>query len=277
MDNKLLMTEIIQDFIQCKTYKDRKGLIALAIFMWPFMIIFFVLAGALYPPAILLYLLEMPYMKIANQEESKKSFSYFLFCLAETIMTFGLYLLSVFGLFGFLDKSPFDKITGHFYKSLDIERKQKKKKKENINLAQETSNNSLEETLNIKEVLSEAYQSDFTNNEEKEDIILTCLYVQDKIPSNSFINVYKILCTCSKKQREIIRTTNYFDIKRTIIFSLVLGQFGVDRFYIGDIEIGICKLLFGWLTFGIFPLVDVFFSYQKALNKNLEKILSIIK
>ncbi|UKI15045.1 MAG: TM2 domain-containing protein [Clostridiales bacterium] len=47
-----------------------------------------------------------------------------------------------------------------------------------------------------------------------------------------------------------------------------LGGLGVDRFYIGDIGLGVAKLLLGWLTFGIWPLIDIFLCYKKS-KKNI--------
>ena len=38
--------------------------------------------------------------------------------------------------------------------------------------------------------------------------------------------------------------------------TFMFGHFGVDRFLRGQIGIGVCKLLFSWLTFGIWNLVD---------------------
>ena len=43
----------------------------------------------------------------------------------------------------------------------------------------------------------------------------------------------------------------------TISLAFFFGGFGVDRFYIGDIGLGVAKLLLGWLTFGIWPIVDI--------------------
>jgi len=40
------------------------------------------------------------------------------------------------------------------------------------------------------------------------------------------------------------------------LLSFFLGGLGVDRFYLGNIGMGVAKLLLGWLTFGIWPLVD---------------------
>jgi TM2 domain/Protein of unknown function (DUF2510) len=40
------------------------------------------------------------------------------------------------------------------------------------------------------------------------------------------------------------------------ILGFFLGGLGVDRFYLGNIGMGVAKLLLGWLTLGIWPLVD---------------------
>jgi len=40
------------------------------------------------------------------------------------------------------------------------------------------------------------------------------------------------------------------------LLSFFLGGLGVDRFYLGNIGMGVAKLLVGWLTLGIWPLVD---------------------
>jgi len=40
------------------------------------------------------------------------------------------------------------------------------------------------------------------------------------------------------------------------ILGFFLGVLGVDRFYLGNIGLGVAKLLLGWLTLGIWPLID---------------------
>lgn len=40
------------------------------------------------------------------------------------------------------------------------------------------------------------------------------------------------------------------------ILGFFLGGLGVDRFYLGNVGMGIAKLFLGWLTLGIWPLVD---------------------
>jgi hypothetical protein len=40
------------------------------------------------------------------------------------------------------------------------------------------------------------------------------------------------------------------------ILGFFLGGLGIDRFYLGNTGMGVAKLLVGWLTLGIWPLVD---------------------
>jgi TM2 domain-containing membrane protein YozV len=57
--------------------------------------------------------------------------------------------------------------------------------------------------------------------------------------------------------------------------GFLFGGLGVDRFLRGQIGIGICKILFGWLTFGIWPFVDWLISIAKAYGSaygNVEEI-----
>lgn len=48
------------------------------------------------------------------------------------------------------------------------------------------------------------------------------------------------------------------------VFAWLLGGFGVDRFMRGQIGTGVCKILFGWLTCGIWLLVDWIIALTKA-------------
>lgn len=48
------------------------------------------------------------------------------------------------------------------------------------------------------------------------------------------------------------------------IGSFMFGGFGVDRFLRGQIGTGVCKLLFNWLTLGIWSLVDWIIALTKA-------------
>jgi TM2 domain-containing membrane protein YozV len=57
---------------------------------------------------------------------------------------------------------------------------------------------------------------------------------------------------------KVIRTNGASPKSRTVasILGFFLGGIGIDRFYLGNIGMGVAKLLVGWLTLGIWPLID---------------------
>ncbi|MBP3222414.1 MAG: TM2 domain-containing protein [Actinomycetaceae bacterium] len=50
------------------------------------------------------------------------------------------------------------------------------------------------------------------------------------------------------------------------VFAWLLGGFGADRFVRGQIGLGLLKLFFGWLTLGIWALVDWIIAIIKAYS-----------
>ena len=101
----------------------------------------------------------------------------------------------------------------------------------------------------------------------------TLMMYKDKIPSEKVIVLKNYLEKASDEKGDSLALCKTYNSILTLIFSIFLGWLGVDRFYIGDIGLGVCKLLFGWLTFGIWPFIDIFMSYRKAKEKNLQNLI----
>ena len=57
----------------------------------------------------------------------------------------------------------------------------------------------------------------------------------------------------------------------SILLSIFIGTLGVDRFYIGDVGLGIGKLLTGGGC-GIWWLIDIFLIVDATKQKNLEQL-----
>ncbi len=60
------------------------------------------------------------------------------------------------------------------------------------------------------------------------------------------------------------------------LISLFLGGFGVDRFMLGKIGSGIAKLLLGWLTLGIWYLIDLFTIMNQTKKHNYEQLSLVL-
>lgn len=111
---------------------------------------------------------------------------------------------------------------------------------------------------------------------EDSKVNLCLSQLSGKIPNEQTLTVKNALRKASDEVEEIIACLSLHNPVIVLLLSIFLGGLGVDRFVIGDVGLGVAKLLLGWLTFGIWPLIDIFFCYKKAKQKNLQKILTAI-
>ena len=99
---------------------------------------------------------------------------------------------------------------------------------------------------------------------------------KDIIPSDRVMLLKNYLEKADEKAYDYLYSVKTHNPNLVLTLSLFLGMFGIDRMVIGDVGIGICKLLFGFFTFGIWPLVDIFFCYKKAKEKNFNNLTSVL-
>ncbi len=110
----------------------------------------------------------------------------------------------------------------------------------------------------------------------KEKVSELMLRFKSFISSDKTIYLKNSLEKADENAYENLSICKIYNPTVVLLLSLFLGFLGVDRFFIGDIGLGVAKLLFGWLTFGIWPLVDIFCSYKKAKEKNLTNIITLL-
>ncbi len=73
----------------------------------------------------------------------------------------------------------------------------------------------------------------------------------------------------------IIQSLQFKDPTISLVISILGGNLGIDRFFIGDIGLGVGKLLTcGGL--GIWAIIDWFLIMGATKQKNLEKILQVL-
>lgn len=107
--------------------------------------------------------------------------------------------------------------------------------------------------------------------------IRACLQtLSSKIPTETISLIKRRLENADDKVAEEIIFAKYDDPILILILSVFTGSLGIDRFLLGDVGLGVCKLLFGWLTLGIWPLADIYFCYQKAKKRNLDRVMQIL-
>ncbi len=111
---------------------------------------------------------------------------------------------------------------------------------------------------------------------EKEKANYMLMQYKDCIPSEKVAYLKSALEKADDNAYESLTLCKTYNTTTTILLSVFLGGLGVDRFYIGDVGVGVCKILFGWLTFGLWPLIDIFCCYKKAKEKNFNNLISCL-
>ncbi|EAI4578908.1 TM2 domain-containing protein [Campylobacter coli] len=123
------------------------------------------------------------------------------------------------------------------------------------------------------------------------DINTVLMMISDKIPSNSLPLVQDKLKNASEDKINSLAILPFKSHIIDLILGLFLGAFGIDRFYKGDIGLGIAKLitwLVGvvtiWIYIGglilfvlwIWCIVDWFLVWKGIKKDNLNKILAVL-
>lgn len=83
------------------------------------------------------------------------------------------------------------------------------------------------------------------------------------------------LLNVSEDKSNMIYAMEYKDPTIALILSIVLGCYGIDRFYIGDIGLGVGKLLTCGGC-GIWAIIDWFMIRDAAKKANYSKFLMML-
>ena len=96
------------------------------------------------------------------------------------------------------------------------------------------------------------------------------MMLSSKIPAGSIPSVRTRLENTEISDSEVMTLQSQMkDPLLSILLSIFIGTLGVDRFYIGDVGLGIGKLLTGGGC-GIWWLIDIFLIVDATKQKNLE-------
>jgi hypothetical protein len=96
----------------------------------------------------------------------------------------------------------------------------------------------------------------------------------DNFPVESLPIIRERLMNMASENEMAIMATDYTNPVLAIILSIVVGELGIDRFLIGDIGLGIGKLLTGGGC-GIWWLIDLFLIMDATKRKNFEKFMTV--
>lgn len=93
------------------------------------------------------------------------------------------------------------------------------------------------------------------------------------------MNILAMKQGLSSRQLQMV-DSEFMEKKKDRTVMLLLWFFfallGAHRFYIGDKGLGVAMLLLGWLTLGIWPIIDIFFAWKRVETRNEEIMAHII-
>ena len=110
----------------------------------------------------------------------------------------------------------------------------------------------------------------------EENKVLMVLTENEKyLPREKIIFVRERLEATDETRFSYVTTLRYKNPVVALILTIFLGCLGIDRFYVGDVGIGILKLLTCGCC-GLLALWDLFTIYKHTKDVNYYKIMSII-
>ena len=100
----------------------------------------------------------------------------------------------------------------------------------------------------------------------------------------SDIHIPQISKMLEKADASTLSSLNFINLKDPVIglvWGIVLGGFGADRFYKGDMGLGILKLVLtisfiGIIVTGIWTIIDWFLVYKGIKEDNFNKISQVL-
>lgn len=88
---------------------------------------------------------------------------------------------------------------------------------------------------------------------------------------NKLMSIREAMYRLTDEQFMMIQTVEYRDPMTMLIISFLVGGYGVDRFMLGDVLLGVIKLL-SCGGAGIWYIVDMCFIMSRTRDYNFDKL-----
>ena len=98
---------------------------------------------------------------------------------------------------------------------------------------------------------------------------------QKYLPADKIMYIKEKLLAMDESKFALISTVELKDPTTLLLISIFLGSLGIDRFMIGDVGMGILKLLTAGCC-GILTIVDWFMISNKTKELNFNNIMTIL-
>lgn len=97
----------------------------------------------------------------------------------------------------------------------------------------------------------------------------------NNFPASMKPTIRMALAQCPEERWPMISDMSFKNPVVSLILSIFLGEFGFDRFYIGNIGLGILKLLTGGGC-GVWWLIDLFLIMESTRRVNYNKLRQVL-
>lgn len=95
------------------------------------------------------------------------------------------------------------------------------------------------------------------------------------LPESQILFVRERLLAADDSKEGLLHAIQFKDPIITLVLSLLTGNLGIDRFFIGDTGLGVAKLITcGGL--GIWTIIDWFLIMNATREKNFARLMSIL-
>lgn len=94
-------------------------------------------------------------------------------------------------------------------------------------------------------------------------------------PEENIIMLKEKFEAMDDNKTSMMYSLQFKDPMMALILSIVAGTLGIDRFYIGDVGLGVAKLLTCGGC-GIWTIIDYFMIMKAAKQKNFEKLMTFM-
>ena len=110
---------------------------------------------------------------------------------------------------------------------------------------------------------------------DQQKIVIYIMTNQKYFPEEKIVYLKDKLRTMDDEKFSLISTIQMKDPTTLLLVSIFLGTLGIDRFMLGDIGMGVLKLLTLGCC-GILTIVDWFTISKKARERNFNKVMSLL-
>ena len=95
------------------------------------------------------------------------------------------------------------------------------------------------------------------------------------LPESQILFVRERLLAADDSKEGLLHAIQFKDPIITLVLSLLTGNLGIDRFFIGDTGLGVAKLITcGGL--GIWTIIDWFLIMNATREKNFVRLMSVL-